>query len=470
MDRVLVVDGDRVRRARLETLLLDRGYRVALVDDAGRAEEAVTEAAQDLRLIVLVVDMAGPEVVAMVADLRAAEPRVPVIVVAAGGSTDDAIRAMTAGALDYLQEPYSDAELLKVIGQGFEAGRMASSPVGMKSDGGDRVTGDALIGRSRPMQEVYKAIGRVAGTDATVLIRGESGTGKELVARAIFQHSGRAGKPFVVVNCVAIPATLLESELFGYEKGAFTGAVSRRLGKFEQANHGTVFLDEIGDMSLALQAKVLRLLEDRRIDRLGGRDPVPVDVRILAATNRDLEAAIGDGQFRKDLFYRLNVVPIVLPPLRERREDIPLLCEYFMERITSDLGVHNPGLSIEAGELLASLEWPGNVRELGNALEQLLIVCRGRRIEVEDVSELIAGSGGVAGRVSAEADEALRRWVHQSIAFGRDNLLSTAVDYVTRRTLIEVLTLTDGNRSRAARLLGVSRPTLLAKMDKHGLR
>jgi transcriptional regulator with PAS, ATPase and Fis domain len=343
------------------------------------------------------------------------------------------------------------------------------SPVALDREGSSW-SGDALVGRSRAMQEVYKAIGRVAPTEATVLVRGESGTGKELVARAIYQHSRRAQRPFVVVNCVAIPETLLESELFGYERGAFTGAVGPRIGKVKQADGGTLFLDEIGDMPLAIQGKLLRLLEDRSIEPIGGRHPIPVDVRIIAATNRDLETAIGEDRFRKDLFYRLNVVPIYLPPLRDRLDDVPLLCEYFLRRLTTELGIRNPGLAPDACRLLASHDWPGNVRELGNALEQSLIFSRGRRIGTEEVAPLVqAQTKGRTTAALAVGDDAIRRWVHQSVAFGRDHLLPSITEHVSKQVIREVLEITAGNRVRAARLLGVSRPTLLAKIKKYGL-
>ncbi len=266
------------------------------------------------------------------------------------------------------------------------------------------------------------------------------------------------------------PETLLESELFGYERGAFTGAVSRRLGKIEQAAGGTVFLDEVGDMPLAIQAKILRLLQDRSIERLGGGQTIPVDVRIIAATNRDLEAAIAEERFRSDLFYRLSVVPILLPPLRERRDDVPLLCAYLMERLTRDLGVRNPGIDAAACDLLAAYDWPGNVRELANTIEQLLIFSRGQRIGAEEVGEVLAPADGGVGHSFDEAEQAIRSWVRRSVAYERPDLLSTVVDQATRQTLVEVLELTGGNRTRAARLLGISRPTLLNKMDKLGLR
>ena len=273
------------------------------------------------------------------------------------GTTETAIEATKIGAFDYILKPFNIPEMLVLIDQAIEAGRFMRSRVEVdvipESD-----STEAIIGRSRSMQEVYKAIGRVASTEATVLIRGESGTGKELVARALYQHSARADKPFLVINCVAIPETLLESELFGYEKGAFTGAVNRRVGRIEQANGGTVFLDEIGDMPFGIQAKILRLLQEKSIERLGGREPIPVDVRILAATNRNLETALAEGKFREDLYYRLKVVTISLPPLREREGDISLLCEYFVRKYAKKLGAANPGVTAEALDMLSGYSGP----------------------------------------------------------------------------------------------------------------
>ena len=302
-----------------------------------------------------------------------------------------------------------------------------------------------------------------------MLLRGASGTGKELVARAIYQHSSRADRPFVVVNCVAIPETLLESELFGFERGAFTGAIQRRIGKVEQADGGTLFLDEIGDVPLPIQAKLLRLLQDRSIERIGGREPIPVDVRILAATNRDLESAIASERFRSDLYYRLNVVPIHLPPLRERLDDVPLLCEYLIERFALGLGVRNPGVTPEACDVLRGHDWPGNVRELANIMEQCLIFSRGRRIGEAEVKRVLIGAVQSDHSWFDDFDEELSRYVRNALADGRTDLLREIQDRVTRDVLQQVLQHTSGNRSRAALLLGISRPTLLAKMRKYGL-
>jgi DNA-binding NtrC family response regulator len=331
---------------------------------------------------------------------------------------------------------------------------------------------EAIVGRSKAMQEVYKAIGRVAPTDATVLIRGESGTGKELVARAIYQHSTRADQPFLVINCVAIPETLLESELFGYEKGAFTGAVSRRVGKIEQASGGTVFLDEIGDMPGAIQAKILRLLQEKSIERLGGRDPIPVDVRIIAATNRDLEAALADGRFREDLYYRLKVVTLWLPPLRDRMTDIPLLSDYFLARYARDLEIDNPGITDAAMAMFSSYHWPGNVRELGNTIQKALIFSRGCPVGHEEISHALYGGGSELPNTDPASDEPLRQWIRRRLATAAADasLFDGLTDHFICLLINESLTLTAGNRSRAARLLGISRPTLLSKIEKYRLK
>lgn len=319
------------------------------------------------------------------------------------------------------------------------------------------------------MQEVYKAIGRVASTDATVLIRGESGTGKELVARAIYQHSLRSEKPFLVINCVAIPDTLLESELFGYEKGAFTGAAHRRVGKIEQAHGGTVFLDEIGDMPFSIQAKILRLLQERSIERLGGRQPIPVDVRILAATNRDLEKALQEGKFREDLYYRLKVVTLQLPPLRERIEDIPLLAEYFLSRFAREMDMENPGITQQAKETLMGDAWSGNVRELANTIQKALIFSRGVPIGPDDVSLAIRDRDEVSSGDTQTIEEKIRRWVNEILVSAppEGHLFDTMMDQFARILITEALNVTEGNRSRAAKLIGVSRPTLLSKIEKY---
>jgi DNA-binding NtrC family response regulator len=398
-------------------------------------------------------------------------PKLPVIIITAHGTTETTIGAIQKGAYDYIYKPFDVPEMLELIRKALIAGRCMTSPVEVNPDSQSFADREALVGHSSRMVEVYKAIGRVSPTDATVLIRGESGTGKELAARAIYNHSKRVDKPFVVVNCVAIPETLLESELFGYEKGTFTGAVHRRVGKIEQARGGTVFLDEIGDMPMSIQSKFLRLLQENSIERLGGKEPINVDVRIIAATNMDLETAVAEGRFREDLYYRLRVVTVTMPPLRERMEDIGTLVEYLLARLSVELDSVNPGISAAALEKIGSYDWPGNIRELSNILKKALIFNRGAPLLPEDISvqaallsELPVGSNGGA------ADD-VRRWIREELKSGRrERLFDACLDHVASLLIEEALELTGGNRSQAAKLLGVSRPTLHAKIDKYDLK
>jgi len=468
VNRVLVVHENRGSLHGLEKLLLDRAdYRVSLASSVDETVVQMKDGRPNLVLLYLPLgSFSGRDAVAAI---RAHEPKMPVVVVSSQGGTGETIQVIKAGAFDYLLEPVTDDDLLDTIAQGVEAGRLMLSPVAISQTLGE-AAGEAIVGRSKPMQEISKAIGRIAPTNSTVLIRGASGTGKELVARAIYQHSARMDGPFVIVNCAAIPETLLESEFFGFERGSFTGADQRRIGKVEQADGGTLFLDEIGDVPLPLQAKLLRLLEDRKIERIGGREPIPVDVRILAATNRDLEAAIAEGRFREDLFYRLNVVPIHIPALSDRLGDVPLLCDYFMEHFALELGVRNPGLAAEAYPVLCSHDWPGNVRELANLMEQCLIFGRGQRVGPETIERLLLGSQEAPTDIFQSTDAALVKSLRHALSGEPTDLLERVTDRVTRQTIAEVLRHTEGNRSRAARLLGVSRPTLLAKMRKYGLR
>jgi len=467
MGTILIVDDDPQLRQSFEKLLRQEGHEVWTAPSGESALQLIQEGLPDLVIMdVRMPGMSGLETFRTIHDI---EPRLPVIIMTAYGTTETAIEATKLGAFDYVLKPFDIPDILVLIGQALEAGRFMRSRVEVNVPPG--AAGDALIGVSKPMQEIYKAIGRVAPTDATVLIRGESGTGKELVARALYQHSLRADKSFLVINCVAIPETLLESELFGYEKGAFTGAVNRRVGKFEQAHGGTVFLDEIGDMPFSIQAKILRLLQEKSIERLGGRDPIPVDVRIIAATNRDLEAALAEGRFREDLYFRLKVVTLWLPPLKARLADISLLSEFFLARFAREMGVDNPGLTREAGDLLKSHHWPGNVRELANVLQKALIFSRGYPIRTEDISQALGGEAAFRVAEEAQPDEGVRRWVRQALLAGSgSNLFDSCLDRFVSLLVSEALEITGGNRSRAAKMLGISRPTLLSKIDRYNLR
>jgi DNA-binding NtrC family response regulator len=394
--------------------------------------------------------------------------------ITAYGSTETTIEAIRMGAFDYIHKPFDIPEMLRLIEKGLESSRF----MGQHVDIGPEIVKtdrEALIGRSPAMLDVYKAIGRVAPTDATVLIRGESGTGKELAARAVYQHSLRSKSSFLVINCVAIPENLLESELFGYEKGSFTGAVHRRVGKIEQANKGTILLDEIGDMPLSTQAKILRLLQDKSIERLGGREVIPVDVRIIAATNRDLEKAVTDGSFREDLYYRLNVVLIRLPPLRERLSDVPLLVDYFLTRFSQELSIENPGITPEALKLLQEHQWPGNVRELANVLQKTLILHCGGPIREDDLVLGNRDSQPHAPELTAEDtltdQDGLKRLIRSCLTKKGDaKLFDTCLDQFASLLIQEALKMSNGNKSQAAKLLGLSRPTLHYRIEKYGIR
>ncbi len=468
MGKILIVDDDPQLRQSFEKILTQEGHTV---QTAASGEAALTRVQAEIPdLVIMDVRMPGLSGLEAFRAIHEIEPKLPVIIMTAFGTTETAIEATKLGAFEYVLKPFEIPDILALIGQALEAGRCMRSRVEL--DVAPSAAGaDAIIGRSKAMQEVYKAIGRVAPTDATVLIRGESGTGKELAARAIYQHSLRAAKPFLIINCVAIPETLLESELFGYEKGAFTGAINRRVGKFEQAHGGTVFLDEIGDMPFSIQAKILRLLQEKSIERLGGREPIPVDVRIIAATNRDLEAALAAGKFREDLYYRLKVVTLWLPPLKERAGDITQLAEYFLARFGREMGLDNPGMTAEAKVLLNDYQWPGNVRELANAMQKALIFSRGYPIHPEDVTRAIGGEIPAKETDDHQADEVIRQWVRRSLVSGDGkDLFDAFMDRFASLLISEALDLTGGNRSRAAKLLGISRPTLLSKIDKYRLR
>jgi len=479
MAQILIVDDDAQLRQSFGKILEGEGFEVRAAPSGEAGVEEVTTAPPDL--VIMDVRMPGMTGIQAMQKMRAVCPGLPVIIMTAYGGTETAIEATKLGAFDYILKPFDIPDILRLIGQGLNAGRLARARVAIAPEDHQDTQEDALVGQSRAMQEVFKAIGRAAPTEALVLIRGESGTGKELVARALWQHSARADKPFVVINCVAIPETLLESELFGYEKGAFTGAGSRRVGKIEQAQRGTVFLDEIGDMPMNVQAKILRLLQEKQIERLGGRETIPVDVRILAATNRDLEAAVAEGRLREDLYYRLKVVTVTLPPLRQREGDVPRLASHFLARLSREMDMQSPGLTPEALDMLSAHPWPGNVRELGNALQKALIFSRGCPIGPEEMRQAIGGGGstdnvGGNGRERAElpqtnGDDPVRAFIRRALMDQAGNAaFEHVLDAVARNTIAEALELTGGNRTRAAKLLGLSRPTLIAKIEKYGLK
>jgi DNA-binding NtrC family response regulator len=410
--------------------------------------------------------MPGVNGLEIVRQLHTSQPRLPIILVTAFGTTDTAIEAMKFGAYDYLPKPFDIPQMIELVHKAIDSNRRMSESVALGDPSQSR---DALVGRSPAMQAIYKEIGRVASKPVNVLIRGETGTGKELIARALYQHSDRANAPFITINCAAIPETLLESELFGHERGAFTGADARRIGRFEQADHGTIFLDESGDMTLGTQVKLLRVLQDKTLQRLGGKETLSVDVRVIAATHRDLEAAIRDKEFREDLYYRLNVVMIWLPPLRQRREDIPDLVRYFLAKHGPDLGNPSPSIHSEAVDFLQAQSWPGNVRELENVIRKALLAAQEYTINLDHVRAALSKNsetGYSAARPFAE-------YIDDVLAAARREELSNAhaqvIETAERELIARAIQQAHGNQAKAARWLGITRITMRAKLIQFGL-
>jgi DNA-binding NtrC family response regulator len=387
---------------------------------------------------------------------KAESPLLPVIVMTAYGTIENAVKAVKDGAYDFLAKPFDTDHLLVLIRRALDTTRVAAENLLLRSALADRIGAPAVIGRSRQMQEITAAIRKVAPTNATVLLHGESGTGKELFARAIHVLSQRKDGPFLAINSAAIPRELLESEFFGYERGAFTGAESRKLGKLELADKGTVFLDEIGDMDLALQAKILRVLQEQVIERVGGSRPIRIDVRVIAATNKDIEKAVTAGAFREDLFYRLNVFPITIPPLRDRREDIPALAQQFLAKYSAEVRKGPFTIAGDAMEVLMKLPWKGNVRELKNVIERAVIYAEGGVIRTQDL-----------GVKEASVTEALAE--HVPMEAPLHEVAAAATRIAESRRIRQVLKQTNGNKTRAAEVLQVSYKTLLTKIKEYQL-
>ncbi|ACX51681.1 two component, sigma54 specific, transcriptional regulator, Fis family [Ammonifex degensii KC4] len=448
---VLVVDDEKSVCEALKDVLEESGYSVVTATSGREALEKVNL----IRPHAVLLDIRMPEMdgIKVLQALREKHPGVPVILMTAYSDTQTTINAMRYGAFEYIVKPINLDELLSTL----EKATTVTEPLVTVGKGEIAPRPGTLIGCSPAMQEVYKTIGRIADSDVTVLIQGESGTGKELVAEAIHYNSPRQGKPFVKIDCTAIPENLLESELFGHEKGAFTGAHTRKLGKFELADGGTVFLDEIGDISPALQAKLLRFLQEKAFERVGGTETRRVDVRIIAATNKDLEERVKSGLFREDLYYRLNVVEIKLPPLRERKEDIMLLVDYFVSLSNRKFGKQVTGLTRSVADILLQYNWPGNVRELRNVCERAVLMARGNVITPESLPEYLLRA--VRGRTEA--------W-HP--AEDRGVLpLKEMVAEMERSAILRALEEYRGNKTAVARALGMSRTTLYAKMKELGI-
>jgi DNA-binding NtrC family response regulator len=444
--RILVVeDEDKLRRV-LELQLRSADFEVdlaAAAEDGLKLVDRADLVLTDLRL-------PGMDGLELIRTIRRQNTRTPIVVMTAFGTVETAVDAMKAGAADFLLKPFSLDHMMTVIRKALDVRALEDENRKLREELGHRYEFDNIIGRSAGMQEIFATIERVAPTRATVLLAGESGVGKDLIARAIHYHSPRRDRPFVKINCTALPENLMESELFGYEKGAFTGANAAKPGRFEQADTGTAFLDEIGDVPATIQVKLLRVLQEREFERLGSNKTRHIDVRIIAATNQDLRAALEQGTFREDLYYRLNVVPLSIPPLRERPEDIPFLAEHFVEKLAAANGSRVESITEEAIEKLLTYHWPGNVRELENVIERSLVLCSGMKLDAADI----------------RLDTAPRARERTAGDFLPEGM---TLDEYEQSIIREALRRAGGNKSQAARLLGLTRNALRYRLSQMGL-
>lgn len=476
MQTILIVDDDKSIRYSLKRMM-EKDFSILTAQNGEEALSRFSEHPPDL--VIMDIKMPGRNGIEVLKEIKSIDPKSLVIIMTAYGTTETAIEAMKYGAFDYILKPFPIPKMKGLIEKALSLRKLMKEEVtydALKvSEEGER---ESIIGSSPKMQEIYKMIGQVAQSDVTVLLRGESGTGKELLARAIYQHSLRSNQPFLPVNCAAIPDTLLESELFGHEKGAFTGATSRRIGKLEQCQGGTIFLDEIGDMSLSTQAKLLRVLQERSFERLGGMETIKVDIRFIVATNKDLEEAISSNKFREDLYYRLNVVSIKIPPLRERKGDIPELASYFIKRFNREFKKAIAEITPSAMEKITSYGWPGNVRQLENVLKRAMVLCQGEWI-LED--QLLFEPGwqpystealeGYPVKASKKSIEDLLDILFEELAKGA--VSSPELDLIAtieRGLILRALQKTKGNQLQAALLLGINRSTLRGKMERYHIK
>jgi DNA-binding NtrC family response regulator len=445
---LLLIDDDPSLRRVIEFSLSEQGHRVRT---AATGEEGLALFEKEaFDAVVTDITMPGMSGIEVLRKVHARDPELPVIVITAYGTIESAVDAMRQGAFDYLTKPFDRDELRITLERAVKMRRLEQENRSLRAEVAGRYRFDGIIGASEKLREALDLAGRVAASDATVLITGESGTGKELLAKGIHYGGARASASFVAVNCAAIPETLIESELFGHVKGAFTGAVRDKEGKFELASGGTIFLDEIGDLRIDLQAKILRTLQERTVDRVGGGKPVEVDVRVIAATNKDLERAVREGAFREDLYYRLSVITIHMPPLRERRDDVPLLAEYFVRKFNKTAEV---AIAPEVTAILSAYAWPGNVRELENAIERASVLRRGEQITPADLPEKLA-------RKPAGAKDIILNLPEEGLS----------LEELEKDLIVKALEKHKGNQTRAAEYLRITRPTLIYRMEKYGLR
>jgi DNA-binding NtrC family response regulator len=463
--KILVADDEPNLRRVLTAILLRDGYEVVQAADGA---EAIEQLSDEIDVVITDLKMPrldGMEVLRQIGENR---PTIPVIMITAFGSVGNAVAAVKGGAFDYIEKPFEQEQIRTIVDKAVKQGVANREAPQTLEDGSGEKGRFGLIGDSPEMHAIYDIIEKVADTPSTVLITGESGTGKELVAKALHENSGRADQPFIKINCAAIPKNLMESELFGYEKGAFTGATNSKPGRFELADEGTLFLDEIGEIPVEMQVKLLRAIQEQEFERVGGIKTLKVDVRLITATNRDLEKEVKEGNFREDLFYRLNVVPLRIPPLRERISDIPLLAEHIIGKFNERLKKNIAGITDEALTLLRSHSWIGNIRELENVLERTILFCQGEEIQVSDLPEEI--TRGPTGEVveTAASDSS------ESLELGDDTSLKEIVraetSRVERELIAKALEETGGNVTQAAKLLKISRKSLQMKMKEFGLR
>ena len=440
MSRVLVIDDESSLLEFLSLLLTQEGYEVSTAGSVSKAREVLQNHSFDLVMSdIYMPDGNGME---LLVDIREQSPETSVIMMTAYSSTKSAIEAMRLGAYDYVSKPFDVEEVKVLVQKALEKTQLVAENVYLRKELEQKYTFNNIIGKSRRMQEIFGLVERVARTVSTVLIHGESGTGKELIARAIHFASARNKNRFLSLNCGAMPENLLESELFGHEKGSFTGAVKDKKGLFQEANEGTLFLDEIGEMTAPMQVKLLRVLQNRTVRRVGGAHELPIDVRIVAATNRNLEQLVRDGTFREDLYYRIHVIPIHLPPLRERKEDIPLLADYFIDKFSRSSGLQARPLTAEAMRVVESYAWPGNVRELENFVERTLALCTGDSITTRDLPAQLTRPGAVADSPTFLPDEGLNLELH--------------LDHIRADLMGQALERENGVQTRAAEILGMS--------------
>ncbi|HEJ2233758.1 TPA: two-component system response regulator NtrC [Pseudomonas aeruginosa] len=461
-ETVWIVDDDRSIRWVLEKALQQEGMTTVSFDSADSVIGRLGRQQPDV--IISDIRMPGASGLDLLAQIRELHPRLPVIIMTAHSDLDSAVASYQGGAFEYLPKPFDVDEAVSLVNR---ANQHAQEQQGLELPANQARTPE-IIGEAPAMQEVFRAIGRLSHSNITVLINGESGTGKELVAHALHRHSPRAASPFIALNMAAIPKDLMESELFGHEKGAFTGAAAQRRGRFEQADGGTLFLDEIGDMPADTQTRLLRVLADGEFYRVGGHTPVKVDVRIIAATHQNLESLVRDGKFREDLFHRLNVIRIHIPRLADRREDIPALARHFLSRAAQELAVEPKLLKAETEEYLKNLGWPGNVRQLENTCRWITVMASGREVHIDDLPpELLTQPQDSAP--AANWEQALRQWADQALGRGQSNLLDSAVPAFERIMIETALKHTAGRRRDAAVLLGWGRNTLTRKIKELGM-